>query len=140
MVKIILASHHRMAEGLKDTLDYILPVHEPVKAISAYLTNDPVDKELNEALSDAAPEDQVLIFTDMMGGSVNQACFPLIAGNPNIHVIAGMNLPIVLSLTLKAAAGSISPEEISSTIEECKEQMIYVNQALQASGEDEEDE
>ncbi len=140
MTKVILASHHRLADGMKDTLDYILPEHCQVQAISAYLQNVPVEEELTAALSDINPEDQVLIFTDMMGGSVNQACLPHILNNPNVHLIAGMNLPVVLALVLKAGAGQLTSQDIVNEIENAKEQIIYVNERLAANDEDEEDE
>lgn len=140
MVKIILASHHQLADGMKDTLDYILPEHVTVEALSAYMANTPVEMEFAGILQDQDEYNQILIFTDMMGGSVNQACFSLIAANPKIHVVAGMNLPLVLSLALQASAGPLDKMAISFAVEEARNQLIYVNEALSQSQADEEDE
>lgn len=140
MTKIVLASHHRLADGMKDTLDYILPEHVEVQAVSAYLQNVPVEAELAQALEGISSEDQALIFTDMMGGSVNQACLPHVLANPNVHLIAGMNLPLILSLTLRAAAGPLEAADIVNEINNAREQMIYINERLSGSEDDEEDE
>jgi len=40
--KIVLASHHRLAAGLKDTLDFITNGMADVIALTAYLDNQPV--------------------------------------------------------------------------------------------------
>lgn len=139
MTRMILASHHRMAEGLLDTLNYILPVHYPVCAVSAYLSDTPVEEDFKEVLKDADPNEQILILTDMMGGSVNQYCCRLLAEYPNLHIIAGMSLPLALSLALQASNGPLSSEEITALVDDCRGQLVYVNKAMQAAAEDEED-
>lgn len=140
MKKIILASHHRMAGGLQDTLEYILPEHIELTAINAYLENTPVEEELAQALGDPQPKDEIVICTDMMGGSVCQACVPWIVKYPQIHLVAGMNLPLVLSLAMQMNAGSISTASLQQAVEEARGQLVYVNEVLQASAAEEEDE
>ena len=39
---IVLASHHRLAEGLKDTLDFISGGGQDIVTLAAYLDNQPV--------------------------------------------------------------------------------------------------
>ena len=51
MRKIIFASHHRFADGLKDTFDYIAPNVADVTAISAYVDNVPVAEAIKQALT-----------------------------------------------------------------------------------------
>lgn len=65
--KIIIASHHKMAEGLKDTLNYITGGHGNVHALSAYLNNTSIQEEIDELLKDIKEEDEVLVFTDLLG-------------------------------------------------------------------------
>ncbi len=139
MTRIILASHHRMAEGLLDTLNYILPEHVPVHALCAYLDNRPVEETFAQVLQNVPEDEQILILTDMMGGSVNQYCCRLFGKYPNLHVIAGMSLPLALTLALQASAGELTSEAIARCVEDCRNQVIYVNEALQGSddGEDE---
>jgi Phosphotransferase system, mannose/fructose-specific component IIA len=46
MRKIIIASHHKMASGIKDTLEFIAGEQQNVMAIDAYLDNVPLDDTL----------------------------------------------------------------------------------------------
>ena len=139
MTTILLASHHRMASGLKDTLNYIFPSDLNILDISAYLSNPPVEEELAAAIDPIDPDSQILIFTDMVGGSVCQACAPYIIKRPNTHVIAGMNLPLVLTLALQAKSGNLTEAGIAQAIEEARSQIVYVNASL-AGGDDEDEE
>ena len=72
MRKIVLASHHLLADGLKDTIQYLMSTLTDIKSVSAYMDNVPVEKQLKEALGEINEDDEYIIFTDMLGGSVNQ--------------------------------------------------------------------
>lgn len=103
MRKIVLASHHLLADGLKDTIQYLMPTLTDIKSVSAYMDNVPVEKQLKEALGEINEDDEYIIFTDMLGGSVNQEAVKYLQ-YPNVYVITGMNLPIVLSVCLSLAS------------------------------------
>lgn len=140
MKKIIIASHHQLAQGFKDTLNYIVPVVDAeIMAISAYTTNTPVEQEISDALKDIQPEDEVIVFTDLLGGSVNQAFVPYLS-NPHVHVIAGMSLPLILTVVLTLNEQKTTPEQFRNSIKEAKEQIVYVNDHLAAQAIDEDDE
>ena len=50
MRKVIFASHHTLAAGMKDTVEYIIPNAPEITAISAYLDNVPVEEAIKKAL------------------------------------------------------------------------------------------
>ena len=52
MRKIVLASHHLLADGLKDTIQYLMSTLTDIKSVSAYMDNVPVEKQLKEALGE----------------------------------------------------------------------------------------
>lgn len=139
MRKIILASHHNLAIGMKETLEYIMPNLGDVTAIAAYTTNAPVDQEIDNALVDLTDTDEAIIFTDLLGGSVNQN-FIRYLSLPNIHVITGMNLPVIMACLLPLGEEAIDPENLRQGIIEGQEQIIYVNDFLTEQTIDEEDE
>lgn len=139
MRKIIFASHHHLASGLKDTLEYIMPNSEEITAISAYTTNQPVETEIKEALSEVTAEDEAIIFTDLLGGSVNQAFIRYLASD-NIHVITGMNLPVILTLLVGLTDEKVTKEQIHYAIHEGKDQLLYVNDYSKNLTLDEDDE
>lgn len=140
MRKIILASHHLMANGLKDTIQYVMPDLNQIETICAYMDNQPVEKQFKDALGNINEQDEYLIFTDMLGGSVNQEAIKYLS-YPNVYVVTGMSLPIVLSvvLTLKAC-DQIDETMIRNAIEDAKGQIVYVNDMMKNVGVDEDDE
>ncbi|MBM7708436.1 PTS sugar transporter subunit IIA [Enterococcus lemanii] len=139
MRKIIFASHHHLASGLKETIEYIVPNGEKITAISAYTTNTPVEAEINDALKDLQPEDEALVFTDLLGGSVNQA-FTKYLNQGNVHVIAGMNVPVVLTVLLGLTKEKTTSQQIQQAILEGQQQLVYVNDYFKQQELDEDDE
>ncbi|SRR5699024_5506147 len=134
MVKVIIASHHKLADGMGDTLKYLVPSLTDIETISAYLDNEPIDSAVEAALGHCQDTEDVVVFTDLLGGSVNQEFVRQL--KPNVHVIAGMNLPIIMTLLLQLENQPLSEELITQSIEEAKNQIIYVNQFLKESVDD----
>lgn len=140
MRKIILASHHLMADGLKDTIQYVMPQLDQIETICAYMDNQPVEKQFKDALGNINEQDEYLIFTDMLGGSVNQEAIKYLS-YPNVYLITGMSLPIVLSVILTVnSCEKIDESMIRNAIEDAKGQTVYVNDTLKNVGVDEDDE
>ncbi|WP_438478266.1 PTS sugar transporter subunit IIA [Streptococcus pluranimalium] len=138
MTKIIIASHHKLADGLKDTLNYILPSSPDIISMPMYLDNEPIDKKVESALKNINENEKVIVFTDMLGGSVNQE-FSKYA-NEQIHVITGVNLPILLTIALVAQNGDVSVNQIKEAITESRNQLLYVNEIISSQEMDDLDE
>ena len=118
MVKVIIASHHKLADGMGDTLKYLVPSLTDIETISAYLDNEPIDSAVEAALGRCQDTEDVVVFTDLLGGSVNQEFVRQL--KPNVHVIAGMNLPIIMTLLLQLENQPLSEALITQSIEEAK--------------------
>lgn len=134
MFKVIIASHHKLADGMGDTLKYLVPSLTDIETISAYLDNEPIDSAVEAALGHCQDTEDAVVFTDLLGGSVNQEFVRQL--KPNVHVIAGINLPIIMTLLLQLENQPLSEELITQSIEEAKNQIIYVNQFLKESVDD----
>ena len=107
-MKIVLMSHFNLAEGLKSTLAYFNPVAaDEITAISAYVNDCDPKVEFANVMNSVGEDELVLVFTDIMGGSVNQLTIPYLS-RPNFYVFAGMNLPILLQAT--CVMGTETPE------------------------------
>ncbi|WP_073998503.1 PTS sugar transporter subunit IIA [Anaerococcus urinomassiliensis] len=139
MSKIILASHSNLAKGLKETLEYILPSVKEIIAIPAYIDDKPLHETIDDVLGNISEDEQVIVFTDLMGGSVNQE-FSKKIGRNNYFVVAGVNLPLLLNVCLLTQNGDISEEELTTAINESKEGIIFVNRILSNDTLDEDDE
>lgn len=137
MRKIIIASHFKLAEGMKQTLEFIAGPKDNVQALSAYVDNKPIEKEISTLLEEASADDEVIIFTDMLAGSVNQKFFPY-KERPHTHIITGMNLPAVLAITLTPEDEYLSEDRVRALISEAKDQLIYVNDIKTEMSDDDE--
>lgn len=104
MNQVILASHGGLATGALDTVHMIVGEAPNVHAVT--LERD--DKESITAKVEAlakgfSPDDAVYVLTDMLGSSVNNSMVEYRATHPDVTVIAGMNMPMVLTLALADA-------------------------------------
>ena len=79
MRRLVIASHERMAEGVKNTLDFITNSSFSVYAVNAYTTQIPLENQLQSVFEEFETEDEIVILTDMLTGSVNQACIPSVS-------------------------------------------------------------
>ena len=116
MTKFFLSSHGHLASGLASSLDILLGGHDKVTVFDAYVD----EKSLNDALED----DQVILLSDMYGGSVNSTMYTYLE-HPNTTLIAGVNLALVIGLTI--LEGDISREMLESVIEQSKDAIRIVN-------------
>ena len=139
MKKIIVASHHKLANGFKNTLEYILPNTVEIIDISAYLENVSVDKQIDEVLSNFTKEEQIFEFTDIPGGSVNQA-FIRRLNDYNIELISGTNLSILISIATQLGEKNIDKDTIREEIINAASEIVYVNDKLASQSLDEDDE
>ena len=139
MKKIIIASHQYLAQGLKSTLEYIVPNTVEVIDINAYIENISVENQILTSLEQCNEEEQIFVFTDLLGGSVNQGFIEKIT-KYNIELIAGANLPIIMTIVLKLGEQDLTKDEIRVAIEEARDQLVYVNDLLSTQEIDEDDE
>lgn len=139
MKKIIIASHQYLAQGLKSTLEYIVPNTVEVIDINAYIENISVENQILTSLEQCNEEEQIFVFTDLLGGSVNQEFINKIS-KYNIELIAGANLPIIMTIVLSLGEQDLSKDEIRVAIEEARNQLVYVNDLLSTQEVDEDDE
>lgn len=125
MRHFIIASHHKMAGGLKDTLEFVTQQQDNVTAICAYYKGEDLEKQIEACFQSFAENDEVIILTDMLGGSVNQKFYPYIS--EKVHLIAGMNLPLAIGLILYPKEKELTDKVIQDMVAEAKSYIIYVN-------------
>lgn len=138
MRRFIFASHHKLAYGLKDTVDFLTGATKTIYDINAYLDDETkdIDTVVAELFASFDDEDEVVVLVDMMGGSVYQKFYPYMSDK--VHVICGMNLPMALSLVLVPEDECLTSEKVEQVLMDCKNQLVYVNKM--AASVDEEDE
>lgn len=134
---LVTASHHKMADGLKDTLNFVSGGVQEVIALSAYLDNRPIEEEIAELMRQFEDEDEVVILTDLTSGSVNQKFFSY-RNRPHTHIISGMNLPLAFQIAMEPQDEYITAERMREIIEDAKNDMKYMNE-LADDGDDEDE-
>lgn len=128
MRKILIATHGIYAEGIKSAAEFILGPQPDITTICAYTGDIALKDQLEEYFGGCIPEDEVLILTDIYGGSVNQACMEYMK-RPDTHLITGINLALLLQImTLEETA--CDKATLLKLVEEAKEQISYVNESV----------
>lgn len=109
MKKIILASHGSLADGMKDTLKMIAGEPIPIFAFSMTenKTVETISMGVSKIIESSNPEDKIYIFSDLAGGSVNTVLVNFLS-NPNVDLIAGMNVPLILNFMLSQGNNDLS--------------------------------
>lgn len=138
MRRFIFASHHKLAYGLKDTVDFLTGAAKTIYDINAYLDDETkdIDTVVAELFASFDDEDEVVVLVDMMGGSVYQKFYPYMSDK--VHVICGMNLPMALSFVLAPEDECLTSEKVEQVLMDCKNQLVYVNKMAASVDEDDE--
>ena len=102
MKKFVVASHAKLATGFQSTIELFAGSDHDITYVSAYVDDVDLDMEVETFISSLADDDQAVIFTDMFGGSVNQKFVIAAQNKPNVFVVAGMNLPVILEIILSS--------------------------------------
>ncbi len=127
--KFLIATHGTLASGIKSSLDIIIGAMEHVFLMQAYVDeNSQVETELREILNQVSDDDELIVFTDILGGSITNQVLQH-AQQSNMHIISGVNLPLVIEVMLADAETPVD-ELIEAAISNAKDQMVYVNKIL----------
>lgn len=128
MSQFIIATHSYLANGYQSSLKFFDNSVNNVQFINAYVDEQTnFTDELSQML-DQMPNEQVVILTDMPGGSVNREAVNLIK-KYHCQVISGINLALVLELVLNADQ-TLSDETIRLAVSQAQKQLVYVNDLL----------
>ena len=136
MRRFIFAAHHKLAYGLKDTVNFLTNSSKDIYDINAYVNDeDDLENVVKDLFSSFEESDEVIVLTDIMGGSVYQKFYPYLCDN--VHILCGMNLPLALSFIL-ADETPFTKDRVAEIVEACKNQIVYVNLLNLTADEDDE--
>ncbi|MEO6978445.1 MAG: hypothetical protein ABI113_08700 [Mucilaginibacter sp.] len=136
--KFLIATHGTFAAGVKSSLDIIIGNEIPVFLIQAYVDETvSVETQINEVMAQVSETDELIIFTDILGGSITNQILQH-ALRPNVYLVSGFNLPLLIEVLMGDTETPVE-EVITDAIQNAKEQMTYVNKLLTAQKEDQDD-
>ncbi len=102
MLGILLISHGKYAEAFKESLKMIVGQVNNVYSVGLEPTDGP--QEFKEKLKNIEKSlisyDEVVIFSDLLGGSPSNTAFQYFLNNNKFKFITGMNFAMVLSTIL----------------------------------------
>lgn len=130
---IIIASHGNLAEGLYNALRIILGKEklQNIEYLNCYMEDTQnVTQEIETMLDQY--DDDILVFTDLFGGSVNTAFYSCM-DKKNFELIAGMNLPLLIETVL--FQGSMQ-ELIAHLKANSSQYIVFLNKAMPLAGDE----
>lgn len=130
-MRIILASHSKLAEGMKQTAEFF--GLNGISTIEQTMDDTHFENRAKELLDFFKNEKDIIVFTDIVGGSVNQV-FTRLLKDYQFHLISGMNLSLILELGYKNV---IDEETIIKSINGAKEEIVYMNNLFKTIQDDE---
>lgn len=136
--KFLIATHGTLAAGVKSSLNIIIGAMEHMLLIQAYVDEKvSVEDEIKRVLEQVGDNDELVIFSDILGGSVTNQMLQH-ALRPNVYIISGFNLPLVIDIILSETDRPLN-EIIEESIGNAKEQMVFVNKLLTAENKEDQD-
>ena len=91
--------------------------------------NEDLTKEAAAILDGFAADDEVVVCTDLFGGSVNNEFTKIVQTRPNTHLVTNMNLPLLIQLLFVSESTPID-EAIRQIVEADDTKVKYVNDLL----------
>lgn len=134
-MQVVLASHGRLAEGMKDTLGIILGELPDLTTLCAYVDPDiTLAQQVKDVLARKVPGEEMLVVTDLFGGSVNNEFMAALAEN-DFTLVCGMNMPLLVEIL------SDAPDlaAVRAAVDSCRDSIMVCNDLLdvgQDCGED----
>ena len=135
MRKIILASHGELANGMKMSVEMIAGEQDNLYAVSMCGTMGPLD--VLQKVKEILAEDetcQVILITDLPGGSVNTALSELLR-EERCSLVSGMNILLVLDIVMSDESSNID-EILESALRDAKKTISNVGEMLNSQEEE----
>lgn len=125
MRKLLLASHGHLASGLKSSVQILTGDSSAITAVDAYVDDSDYTEAIKQFIDSCGPDDEAVIFTDILGGSVFQKVALLEPEKHGIPHVTGMNLAVVMECLL--TPDPLTPENIDAITGEAASQLMRVN-------------
>ena len=107
-----------------------------MSAIPFYTEGVDAEEQLNKIEERLGAQDQLLIFTDVAFGSVNQAIMARFQTKPNCFIVTGMNLMVVLELL--AVEGALDEALVLEKVEAARPSILFTRKMSLTIGEEDE--
>ena len=99
MIGLVLVTHGRLAAEFMAAMEHVVGPQAQCQAICIEANVDMEERraDIAKAAAEVDKGDGVILLTDMFGGTPSNLAISLL-GRPNLEVIAGVNLPMLIKL------------------------------------------
>lgn len=138
MRQFIIASHAHFAAGINESVSLLSGERDNVRTLSMYVDGNNDLAVAAAKMLDETPEgDDLVVCTDLFGGSVNNEFTAIVQRRPNTYLVTNMNLPLLIQL-LFAEEGRDTAEVIREICAADDTRVKFVNDLIEDTEDDEE--
>lgn len=138
MRQFIIASHAHFAAGINESVSLLSGERDNVRTLSMYVDGNNDLAAAAAKMLDETPEgDDLVVCTDLFGGSVNNEFTSIVQRRPNTYLVTNMNLPLLIQL-LFAEEGRDTDEVIREICAADDTRVKFVNDLIEDTEDDEE--
>ena len=138
MRQYIFASHAHFATGIKESTELLSGARDNVHDLSMFVDGrTDVAEEAAKLLATFDPADDVIVCTDLFGGSVNNEFTKIVQTRPRTYLVTNMNLPLLIQLLFSDELAPVE-ETIRAIVAADDSRVKFVNDLLVDDDEEEE--
>ncbi len=125
MIGLVLVTHGALAGEFRAAMEHVVGEQEFLIAISIGPDDDMDERreEIVEAVKNVNNDNGVILLTDMFGGTPSNLAISMM-DMPNVEVIAGVNLPMLIKLA--AVRETLSLEDAAIQVQEAGRKYISI--------------
>jgi PTS system mannose-specific IIA component len=99
MIGMVLVTHGRLAEELRSAMEHVVGLQRNVDTVCIGPDDDIENRrtEIEACIGRCDTGDGVVLLTDMFGGTPSNLAISCM-GRPNVEVLAGINMPMLVKL------------------------------------------
>jgi PTS system mannose-specific IIA component len=132
MRRFLIASHGHLASGLKSSIKILTRDDSMVKAVDCYIDESDFTPKIQDFIDSVQPDDEAIIFTDLMGGSVCNKVMTLKPELKGIMHVTGVNLITILGCIL--ADEKLTPDSVDQIVLDGSSMIKRIEPSLDEAG------
>ncbi|WP_371348648.1 PTS sugar transporter subunit IIA [Ancylobacter sp. IITR112] len=125
MIGLVLVTHGRLASEFRAALEHVMGKQSQIEAITIE-PDDDIERrrqDIVDAVATVNTGGGVVILTDMFGGTPSNLAISVMT-SPDIEVVAGINLPMLVKLA--TVRGEVPMEEAVAQAQEAGRKYINI--------------
>lgn len=101
MRQFVIATHTHLAAGLAEACAFLAGDRGNVRVLNMFVDGEAdVTGAVRRVIDQTPAGDDLVICTDLLGGSVNNEFLRVVQDDPRVYLITNANLPVMLQLVL----------------------------------------